>query len=70
MNLYQWHGLINGADYKIFALADDLLSAKQTAITNAPALAKNEVARIVNASAPAVSNESTSFIYSASSILI
>ena len=70
MNLYKWHGTINGTERSIFALSDNIQLAQQIAIDKAPALAKNDVTRIVHASAPAISDEPTSFIYSAATQLI
>ncbi len=62
--------MINNARYAIYALANDLESARKIAIDKAPASAKETVSKIVNENAPVVHSEPTSFIQGSNGQLI
>ena len=62
MKLYLWHGLINGDQYSIYALADNLESAQKNALDSAPHLLSADVFRIIATSLPAIFDEAVSFI--------
>ena len=70
MNLYLWHGNINGDRYAIYALADDLESAKIIALGSAPKSAEADVKNIIADTAPIIHNEPASFIMASGAQLV
>lgn len=63
MKLFLWHGLIYGERNTIYALAEDLKSAKIIALASAPLAAEKDVRYILENVGPHIFEESTSFIF-------
>lgn len=67
MTIFQWNGTINNVpNYSVFALADNLETARQIAIDNAPERVRADVRRIVQGGY----TNPVSFIYPVVSLLI
>lgn len=70
MNLYRWNCKLFGSDYSIYALAENLESAREIAIQKASNLSKVGVSEAVNNVDPIVYNEQDSFIMVSSPQLV
>lgn len=61
MNLFIWHGSINDSRYTVYALADDLASAKKIALAKCPINAETDMRKILERN-PILHDEPSSFI--------
>lgn len=71
MNLYIWNNLIiNNESYSIYALADDLSSAKEIALNSTSSLTKDLLKVHIDKVAPIIYDEPSSFVKRSSAHLI